>query len=85
MLHTLAHKYSQTIYQMIKRFTVTPAIWVVDTAGKKQQVASFVDPLAINTMKKEFMITKEDLSKEGLDHLLNAKLLKARGNRKFFF
>lgn len=69
---------------MITKFTITPSVWVLDSTGKEQVVASFIDPLAINTVKKEFMITREDLSEKSLSRLLNMTPLRTSENIKFF-
>ena len=55
LLHTLAHKHKKTVKQIISQYSVTPAIWRKDHTGSRfARLVSFIDPLELNTMKKEF-------------------------------
>ena len=47
-----------------------------DDKGVKVQVTSFIDPVKISTMKKEFLTKKENLKSEEIEKLLNATMIK---------
>ena len=73
LLHTLAHKHSTTIHSTIKRYTITPSVWVQDSKGNTKLMASFINPLKITTMKKQFFFTNKNLSPKRLETVLGLK------------
>ena len=56
LLHTLAHKYSSTLNQIIKKFSITPSVWAEVTKGigdvELKRIISYITTEEIYSIKR---------------------------------